>query len=97
GRAGDELLRRVRRPGDVARVAVPDGLAAGDELDVLPGDAGVGERGARGGHAVLDEVLPPLAPRVHADPEDGDVARAHERLLSAGAHFQTTYSFSSSA
>ena len=54
--------------GDVAGVAVADGLAAGDELHVGPVDAGVVEGGQRGVDAVLVEGPAPLAPLVHARP-----------------------------
>ena len=78
---------RDRRPGHVTRVAVAHRLAAGDELHVLPVDAGVGQRCARGVDAVLDEVAPPLAPRVHAGAENRDVF-AH----ATGFHFQISVS-----
>ena len=64
---------RERRPGDVAGVPVAHRLAPHDEVDVLPGDLGVLQRRAGGVHAIADEVAAPLAPRVHADPEHGDV------------------------
>ncbi len=62
---------------DVAAVAVADRLTADDQVDVLPVDSGVGERGAGRGDAVLDERVAPLAPRVHADAEDGHIVVAH--------------------
>src|SRR5439155_21169586 len=75
------------RAGDVARVPVADRLAAGDEADVLPRESCVVQRAARRGDAVVHERLPPLAPGVHADAEDGYT----------GVHFHTTCSFPSSS
>ena len=72
--AGPAELLRERGAGDEAGVAVADGVGAGDVLDVAPRESGVGERGTCRDHAVLGEVASPLAPRVHADAEDGDVA-----------------------
>src|SRR5262249_32297640 len=66
---------------DVARVAVPDRVRPGDELDVAPLQPGVLEGGAGGGDAVLDEVAAPLPPRVHAHAEDGDVVITHQTPL----------------
>ena len=57
---------RERRAGDVAGVAVAHRVGAGDELDVAPVDAGVGQRRPGRDDAVLDEVAAPLAPGVHA-------------------------------
>ena len=64
-----ELLRE-RRPGDEARVAVADGVGAGDQLDLPPVQPGLGQCGARGDHAVFGEVAAPFAPRVHPGAED---------------------------
>ena len=83
--APSELLCK-RGPGDEARVSVADGVRAGDVLDVLPLHVGVGERSASGNHAVLGEVAPPLAPRVHADPEDRDVLPVAGTHGFTGAH-----------
>ena len=93
--------QRLRERGarDIPGVSVAHGLAARDELDVGPRDTRVRERGLRGHDAVLDEVAAPLAPRVHPDAEDGDVAISAHRsvpFVAAGAHCQTTYSCSSS-
>src|SRR5207237_10485762 len=82
-----------RGPGHVARVAVADRVGARNELHVRPVEAGVVEGGPRRHQPVLDEVLAPLAPRVHAHPEDGDLARCHQTAL----HFHTTCSPSSSS
>ena len=73
-------------PGDVARVAVAHRVAGGEEADVGPLEAGVGQRGARRDHAVLDEVAAPLAPRVHARAEDDD----RRRLLTSGHQASTS-------
>ena len=54
------------RPSDVARVAVANGLGAGNEIDVLPIHAGVLECGVASRNAILDEVLSPFAPGMHA-------------------------------
>src|SRR5207237_875776 len=67
---------RERSARDESRIAVADRAAAGDELDVLPRHAGIGDRLARRLHAILDEVLSPLAPGMHADTEDRDVPHA---------------------
>ncbi len=64
-----ELLRE-RRTGDEARVAVADGVRAGDQLDLAPVQAGLVQRGPGGGDAVFGEVVAPLAPWVHAGAED---------------------------
>ena len=85
--------------GHEAGVAVADGVGAGDELDVAPRDAGVGE-GWRGScHPVLDEVAAPFAPGVHAHAEDGDLGLRHLTPIAAatGRHFHTRYSCSSSS
>ena len=72
------------RAGDKARVAVADGVRAGDELDLLPVHPGVAQGGAGGDDAVLGEVAAPLAPRVHARAEDVDgFRRAHSAILQA--------------
>ena len=63
--------------GDVSAVAVADGLAADDEVDILPIHTRIGERGASGRNAVFHERLPPLAPGVHTDTEYCDVL-AHD-------------------
>ena len=63
--------------GDVPAVAVAHGLATDDEVDVLPRDGGVLQRRTRGVHAIADEAAAPLAPRVHAHTEYGDVVAAH--------------------
>ena len=62
--------RRVRVAGRVG--------PAGGELHVLPADAGVAQRGARGdgGHLQARHALV-AAERMDADPDDGDVGRAH--------------------
>src|SRR6185312_9522765 len=67
---------RQRRARDEARVAVADRLAADHQLDVAPAEPGVGQGGARGDHAVLDEGFSPRSPGVHADAGDGDRVRA---------------------
>ena len=67
--------------GDEPGIAVADGVGTGHELDVGPRHAGVGEGVARRGQPVLDEVAAPLAPGVHAHPEDGHAAVVrHPRL-----------------
>ena len=60
--------------------ALPAGVrSAGGEVDVLPADAGVGERAARGDrrHLQAGDALV-AAERVDADADDGDVL-AHGR------------------
>ena len=59
-----------RRTGDEAGVTVADGVSAGNQLDLTPVQAGLGQRRAGGDDAVLGEVAAPLAPRVHAGTED---------------------------
>src|SRR5690606_29293683 len=95
GDAGPPERLGEGRSGDVAGVAVAHGVGARDEPDVAPVDRRVVERRPRGRHAVLDEVPSPLAPGVHAHPQDGDLVH-HHALPSAGRHFHTTYSCSSS-
>ena len=51
-------------------IAVADGVRAGNELDLAPVQAGLGQRGAGGDDAVLGEVASPFAPRVHARTQD---------------------------
>ena len=85
--AGPAQLLGERRAGDEPGVPVADGVGPGDVLDVAPGEAGVVECGPRRDHPVLGEVTAPLAPGMHADPEDRDVAfGAH---LSAPGAFGT--------
>src|SRR5690606_13629528 len=74
-----------RRPRDIAGVAVAHGLATHGQVDVGPRDARVVERGTRGGDAVLDERVAPLAPGVHADTEDGDLVVHFDSLVSTGS------------
>ena len=74
-----ELLGE-RRPCDEARVAVADGVGACHQLDLAPVQAGLGQCGPGGDHAVLGEVTTPLAPRVHARAEDVDGFGAHATL-----------------
>src|SRR4029453_13825254 len=85
---------RERRARDVARIAAAHRRRARDELDVAPPDTGVGEAGPRRVPAVLDEVAARLAPRVHADTKDRDIA-AHCGAP-AGFHFQISLSVSPS-
>ena len=78
-----ELLRE-RRPGDEARIAVADGVGPGDQLDLSPVQAGLGQCGARGDHAVFGEVAAPLAPGVHPGAEDVErFGCAHDAILQA--------------
>ena len=89
------------RTRDEAGVAVADGVGARHELHVAPLHAGVGQRGARRGQPVLDEVATPLAPGVHAHPEHGHAAVVRHPSLPirrvTGRHFHTRYSWSSSS
>ena len=82
-----------RCAGDIAGIPVPHRVRAGDELDVRPRQAGVRQRLTGSDDAVLDEVLAPLSPRVHADTEDGHLADGHQRTT---FHFHTMCSPSSS-
>ena len=95
GRAGAVGARHLRavpaeclrdgRARDVAGIAVAHRVAAGDELDVGPFESRVGQRRARGVHAVLDEVPPPLAPRMHADAQHCNFL-SHDTLLARPDH-----------
>ena len=61
----------------------------------LSGNVGIGKRSPGGNESVVDEVLSPLSPGVHADSEDCDfschlpvsLVRAQATI---GCHFQTT-------
>src|SRR5439155_13276907 len=79
---------------DISGIAVAHGVGAGYELDVSPRQPGVGQRLLGRDQAVLHEVLAPLAPRVHAHPEDGNLTNGHQETT---FHFHTTWSPSSSA
>ena len=87
---------RLREGGarNVTRVAAAHRRRARHVLHVPPADSGVGERGTRRVHAILDEVASPLAPGVHTHAQDDDLA-AH-RELSTGFHFQINFSVSPS-
>ena len=61
----------------VTRIAVPHGVAARHELDLLPTDVGVGKRGLHCVNPVLDEVPAPLAPGMHPHPENRNVVLGH--------------------
>ncbi len=67
--------------GDVAAVAVAHGLAADDQVDVLPGDAGVGERGPGGVHAVRRRSCGPTCPRGACRPRGRRRRRGRRRSL----------------
>ena len=70
--------------GDVAAVPVAHGLAADDEVDVLPVDAGVGERGPGGVHAVGRRSCGPTCPRGACRP------RGRRRRSCVGAHWSAS-------
>src|SRR5690606_11854947 len=73
----------------IARIAVADRAAAGDEAHVAPVNAGIADRGLRGRHAIFGEVAAPFAPGVHADADDRDFV-AHALAPSTGFHCQVS-------
>src|SRR5208283_1887304 len=75
---------RERRPGDEAWIPVADGVGPGDQLDLAPVQAGLGQRGARGDHTVFGEVPAPFAPGMHSGSEDVErFGCAHDAILHA--------------
>src|SRR5688572_16999408 len=78
-----ERLRKCRA-GDIAWIAVAHRVPAHHEPHVLPFETRFGESVVGSFNAVFDEVSAPLAPRVHATTEDGDLLR-HRGFL-ARAH-----------
>src|SRR3546814_17000314 len=80
------MTRPPPRSTPTAPPLPPTTLLLSHEMHTAPVDAGVRERGARGNDAIVDEVLAPLAPRMHADAEDGDVAMlTHAMCLDTAA------------
>ena len=76
---------RERGTGHETGVTVADGVGAGNELDVAPGDIGFGKGGLGGDKSVFDEVAAPLAPRVHSGTEYYKIAIGTHHALASGA------------
>src|SRR5205085_1231937 len=84
-------------PRHVAGVAVAHGVGPRHVLHVGPLEPGVGQRLPGRHHAVLHEVAAPLAPRVHPDPDAGDLTHLRISHQATTFHFHTTCSPASSS
>ncbi|CAB4604340.1 unannotated protein [freshwater metagenome] len=74
-----------RGASNKAGVAVTNGVGTGHELNVAPGNIGIGKSSLGRDKSVVDEILSPLAPWMHACTENYKITFGCHHALPFGA------------